>query len=113
MSKSAVRWPLCTFLFAFLLSFNLVAQNSPRPLRASEVLAVEAGGALQANIAHDIASRGLDFHPTDDFLSLTKKAGADANVLEALKTAKVASTEGKSDPQLLQQLRNIRMRPPS
>ena len=106
MSKSAVRWPISMLvLLAVLSSFNLLAQSTPRPLRASEVMAVEAGGALQANIAHDITTRGLNFHPTEQFLILMKKAGADASVLQALKVAKVeASEEMKPDQQLLQQL---------
>ncbi len=105
MSKSAVRWSLFIFILGVLFSLHLVAQTTPRPLRASEVMALEAGGALQANIAHDVAGRGLNFHPTDEVLSLMKKAGADASVLEALKAAKVdASGDVKPDQQFLEQL---------
>lgn len=105
MSKSAVRWSLLTLVLAILLSLNLMAQTAPRPLRASEVMALEAGGALQANIAHDIASRGLSFQPTDNFLSLLKKAGADGNVLNAVKMAKLeASPKAAPDQQLLEEL---------
>jgi tetratricopeptide (TPR) repeat protein len=107
MSRSVILRPIfvvlssCTFLF----SLNLVAQTAPRPLRASEVMALEGGGALQANIAHDISTRGLSFHPTDNFLALMKTAGADDSVLAALKAAKVdASTEVKPDQETLEQL---------
>jgi len=104
MLRFAVRSALL-LLSAILCSLQLAAQTAPRPLRASEVLAIEAGGALQANIAHDIATRGLNFHPTDEFLALMKKAGADASVLDALKAAKVDATpEAKPDQQLLAQL---------
>jgi len=105
MSQSAVRWSLSILVLGILSSGPLVAQSTPKSLRASEVLALEAGGALQENIAHDIASRGLNFHPTGEFLALMKKAGADASVLEALNTAKVdAAGEVKPDQQLLEQL---------
>ena len=108
MSRSVV----CSFLLLLLLlllalffSLNLFAQPAPRPLRASEVMAVQAGGALEANIAHDINARGLKFHPTDEFLLLMKKAGADETVLKALKNAKLdASAESKPELELVQQL---------
>ncbi|MGB8062027.1 MAG: tetratricopeptide repeat protein [Candidatus Sulfotelmatobacter sp.] len=105
MLKSAVRCSLLLLVLAILFSLNLLAQTASRPLRASEVLAVQAGGALEANIAHDITTRGLNFHPTDEFLLLMKKAGADETVMKALKTAKLdASAEAKPDQELLQQL---------
>jgi len=56
-------------------------------------MAIEAGGALQENIAHDIATRGLNFHPDDVFLGLMKKAGAAASVITALKSAKVSDQD--------------------
>jgi tetratricopeptide (TPR) repeat protein len=105
MSRPAVGWSLLLLVLAILFSLHLLAQTAPRPLRASEVMAVQAGGALEANIAHDITTRGLNFHPTDEFLLLMKKAGADETVLKALKTAKLdPSPEAKPNQQLLQQL---------
>lgn len=81
------------------------APASPRPLPASEVMALEAGGALSANLVHDIQVRGLGFKPSADFGELMKKAGADASVLAALETAKVTvKGEAQPDQQLLQQL---------
>lgn len=104
MSRSAFR-SLLPLLFAILFSMGLLAQTVPRPLRASEVMAVQAGGALEANIAHDITARGLNFHPTDDFLLLMKKAGADESVLKALQSAKLdASADSKPDLELVKQL---------
>lgn len=105
MVRSAVRWSVSILLASFLFSLNLVAQTAPRPLRASEVMALEGGGALQANIAHDVSTRGLSFHPADNFLALMKQAGADDSVLQALKTAKVnGASEVKPDPDTLEQL---------
>ncbi len=104
--KLAARCSL--FFSALLFAFNLLAQTAPRPLRASEVMALEAGGALQANIAHAIATRGLSFHPNDEFVSLVKKAGADKAVLDSLKAAKVdASARPQPDQELLQQLSDV------
>lgn len=100
-----VRWSLRFLILVILFSLNLLAQTAPGPLRASEVMAVQAGGALQANISYDISTRGLNFRPTDEFLALMKNAGADETVLKALKTAKLnASAESKPDLELVQQL---------
>ena len=76
-----------------------------RPLRASEVMAIQAGGALAENIAHDIAARGINFHPDEEFLALMTKAGADARVITALKAAKVSGDAAvKPDMELLGKL---------
>ena len=37
------------------LPYSALGQVATKPLRASEVMALQAGGALQANLAHDIA----------------------------------------------------------
>src|ERR1700704_5922767 len=42
------------------LSIGVASQTPPRPLRASEALALEAGGVLPANVAHEIDVRGLN-----------------------------------------------------
>jgi len=91
------------------LTFIVAGQESanpgtPRPLRASEVMAIQAGGALPANIAHDVATRGLGFRPDDEFLTLMKNAGADATVISALKAAKVSDSGTKPDMELLRSL---------
>lgn len=109
MSTCVVRRSLAILIVVpFLLSHSSVSQTAPKPLRASEVMALEAGGALQANIAHDIGLRGLNFHPDSDFVALMTKAGADPSVLDALKSAKVdASGSAQPDKQLLQQLSDV------
>jgi hypothetical protein len=86
-------WLFFLPFFLSLFTYSALAQMATKPLRASEVMALEAGGALAANIAHDIAVRGINFHPDGDFIALMTKAGADASVIAALKTAKV--TEGR------------------
>jgi len=110
MSKVCAR--ICVSSVALLAVFSSLllvsdanAQTAPRPLRASEVMAVQAGGALPANLAHDIATRGLNFHPDDAFLALMTQAGADASVIAALKASKV-NNEGaaKPDMELLRKL---------
>jgi len=94
-------------LLCFTLSLSGVGQSAPagdphRPLRASEVMAIQAGGALPANIAHDISTRGINFHPDEEFLALMTKAGADAGVIAALKAAKAGSEPvSKPDMELL------------
>src|ERR1700674_3650393 len=104
MPKFAVRCSLFTVVPLLGISLSVVAQSSPKPLRASEVLALEAGGALQSNVAHHIVARGLNFHPDDQYLAQLKKVGADASVLAAVKAAKVSADAVKPDKELLQQL---------
>lgn len=115
MSKSVVRvcLPALTLL-TFICGNGVAAQNpsatsspqtSPKPLRASVVMALQAGAALPANIAYDITERGLTFHPDADFLALITKAGADAKVIGALKSAKVSEDATvKPDMELLEKL---------
>jgi tetratricopeptide (TPR) repeat protein len=105
MPRSVTSWRSLILLSSILCGMQSMAQTAPRPLRASEVMALEAGGALQANIAHDIATRGLNFHPAADFVTLMKRAGADESVLRGLLAAKVDGTaETKPDQQTLEQL---------
>lgn len=115
MSKCAARWCLPVLIlsiFSVLSSagaqspaVNPSTQSGPKPLRASVVMALQAGGALPANIAYDIGTRGLNFQPDGDFLALMTKTAADASVIAALKSAKV-NDEGaaKPDMDLLRQL---------
>ena len=118
MSKSAARssfasssrflsffFVLLLSLFTFAISTEAVGQNqsAPKPLRASQLVALEAGGSLQANIAYDIGVRGVNFHPDEEFLQMMTKAGADAGVIAALKAAKVDG-DIKPDKQLVQAL---------
>jgi tetratricopeptide (TPR) repeat protein len=106
MPNSAVRWSLSAFFTVLALSLGAVAQSAQKPLRASQVLALEAGGALQANVAHDVAARGLNFRADEDFVAQLKRVGADATVLAAVKAAKVSADDAKPDKDLLQQLSN-------
>src|SRR4030088_2359248 len=101
---SAVRFSYCAVV-VLGISFSLAAQTPSRPLRASEVLALEAGGALPANAVHDIRARGLNFHPDAEFLTQVKKAGADPPVVAALIGAKVTeAADNQTERELLRQL---------
>src|SRR5579864_681753 len=106
MPKFAVRYFLFVLVCLLGCALSLGAQTSPKPLRASELIALEAGGALQENVVHHVTARGINFHPDDEFLALLKKTGADTTVLAALKTAKVSADDAKPDRELLQQLSN-------
>ena len=83
------------------------AQTPTPPLRASEVMALVAGGALQANISYDVTKRGLDFQPDASFLAQLKQAGADPVLITAVKASAPASGASKPDAQLLRQLTDI------
>lgn len=116
MPKCASRWSLPVLILLSISSLlsSAAAQNpavnpdtptAPKPLRASVVLALQAGGALPANVAYDIGTRGLNFHPDGDFLALMTKMGADASVIAAIKSAKVSDDgAAKPDMELLRQL---------
>ena len=54
------------------------------------MLALVAGNALSENIVHEVAARGLAFHPGDRFRSLVTEAGADSRVIAALNNAKTS-----------------------
>ena len=105
MPNFAARFSFSAVVFLGL-SIGVVSQTPPRPLRASEVLALEAGGVLPANVAHEIGVRGLNFDPDEDYRALLKTAGADATVMAALNKAKVTApaSDGKPDRELLKQL---------
>jgi hypothetical protein len=107
MSKSAVHFSLSA-LVLLGLSVSAASQTSPKPLRASEVLALEAGGVLPGSVAHDIAVRGLNFHPDEDYRALLKTAGADVSVLAGLNAGKVTApaSDGRMDKELLKELSN-------
>ncbi len=114
MPKCAVRGYLpVLILFTISLLSSAAAQDSPaspssppRPLRASEVMALQAGAALPANISYDIEARGLNFAPDAHFLALMRRAGADASVIAALKRASV-NGEGAAMPDRAELLRAL------
>ena len=60
------KHPLRVFMLALFLagvSLAAIGQTPPKPMHASELLALVAGGALPENVVHEIARRGLNFHP--------------------------------------------------
>src|ERR1700720_3448500 len=83
-----------------------VPNSSEAVARASEVLALEAGGVLPANVAHEIGVRGLNFDPDEDYRALLKTAGGGATVMAGLNKAKVTApaSDGKPNRELLKQL---------
>lgn len=104
MFKTRRCFLLCLLCMAGL---NLSA-SSPTvqlPLAASEIVALQVGGALPGNIVHDVKERGLSFHPDESFLALLKQAGADSVVLTAVSSANIsANTDTAQDPELLKQM---------
>jgi tetratricopeptide (TPR) repeat protein len=99
VSASVVTSLAIFFSFILATTPSISAQASAKPLRASEVMALEAAGVFPANVVHDVNARGLAFQPDADFLSLMTKAGADASVISALKAAKVAAS-GQVNPDM-------------
>src|SRR5438105_14004870 len=102
MSNSAIR---LSFVI-LVLSLGAASQTSPRPISASQVLSLQAGGVLPENLVHEITSRGLSFQPDEDYLTQLQRAGASPTLVAAVKRAKVTllAGEGKPNKELLQQL---------
>lgn len=98
-----VCWFVCVLL-VFVVVPSASTEDSQRPLRASEVLALQAGGVLPANLAHDIAVRGVTFHTDVSFAAQIKQAGADSTVIAALNSAKITPEGREPEAQLLSEL---------
>ena len=75
VSASVVTSLAIFFSFILATTPSISAQASAKPLRASEVMALEAAGVFPANVVDDVDARGLAFQPDADFLSLMIKAG--------------------------------------
>jgi tetratricopeptide (TPR) repeat protein len=84
------------------------AQDRRKPATDSELLALVAGNALSENIVHEIESRGLSFHPTNEYRDKLTAAGADPRVLAAVSKATsvgaASGNEKKSSGELLDHL---------
>src|SRR5260370_8143507 len=98
MQKKVIYSSIILIILLVCTAFGarLLANNSPRPLGKSELLALVAAGVLPENTAYEIRSKGLSFVPDKSYRALLKSAGADAKVFAALDSAKTSSSE-KSD----------------
>jgi tetratricopeptide (TPR) repeat protein len=87
-------------LFAFLALACVAADQYPkRPLNDRVVVALVAGAALPESMVADIQVHGLNFHPSEQYLSRLAQIGANAAVIDTLKKAKVTAPEkGDSHP---------------
>jgi tetratricopeptide (TPR) repeat protein len=105
--KKKIAFSLFICLVFTIFGLCPSANSAPRPLRKSELLTLVAGGIIPENIVYDIHSKGLAFVPDESYKALLKSAGADAQVLAALNTAKTSSPEkadSTSGTELLQHL---------
>lgn len=81
-------------LLGSTLSLFGADQYPKRPLNDRVVVALVAGAALPESIVTDVREHGLRFHPSEQYLSKLKGAGADATVIDAVKQAKVVDDNG-------------------
>jgi tetratricopeptide (TPR) repeat protein len=108
MTRPLFRVLITLVLLSFALPGDVVAREA-EPLRASEVMALVAGEALSDNVAHELRTRGIRFHPDDAFRAELKVAGADDAVISALNSAKFVPGEAdsaKSADELVKRLSN-------
>ena len=87
-SKNLAGWCLIVSLFACASVLRVRAQEERKPIGATELMALVAGGALPENIVHAIAQDGLAFQADDAYQVQLKDAGADASVVAALGQAR-------------------------
>ena len=90
--------PSLTALACLGLCFSGASQSAPKPLRATQVIALEAGGASAEDLVREISVRGLSFHPDGDYRAVLKTAGADSTVLAALDKAKITESAADEKP---------------
>jgi len=107
MAKSLARVAILLVLCGCGAMRGIAANSATKPLRASELLALAAGGALPENIVHEISADGLAFRPNDSYRALLKTAGADPKILAAVDSARVVvdqAPEAESGRALLQHI---------
>src|ERR1700722_11049472 len=84
------RFSLALVILAFYAPLAF-AQDSPKPLSGSELMALVAGNSLSETIVQEIGAKGLSFHPDAKYRSLLSDAGADAPILAEIDKAKGGS----------------------
>ena len=63
--------------------------GAKKPLNQVQVFALLAGGVPSHRVTMLVQERGIDFEPTDDYLQEVRLAGGEAELISALKSAKV------------------------
>jgi tetratricopeptide (TPR) repeat protein len=96
------RFSSAVLAFVFLLSgAALAADRVPRPLTQREVVALVAARVLPESIAANVATNGLNFQPSAQYLARLKAIGSTEVVVDALRRAKtIENTEETADESL-------------
>jgi tetratricopeptide (TPR) repeat protein len=103
---------LSVVLFSGSLTYS-ASEETPKPLRRAEVLALVAGRALPDNVAHELGTRGISFVPSAEYRTQLKAAGAKDSIFAALDKAKTSGASPSSDKwelELLEHLTNASQR---
>src|SRR6185312_7244855 len=88
MFRSVTR-PFASAFVVFSPFASANSQTSQKAITASQLMALQAGNVLPANLVHEIGLRGISFNPNDTYRDELKKAGADEKVLQALNRGKI------------------------
>lgn len=91
------RSHLVALVFATSLTSSMCGQAAQTSVSESELMALVAGNALSENIAREIGTRGLAFHPDEIYKTQLKNAGADKLLLAAMDKAKIAAGHHQED----------------
>jgi tetratricopeptide (TPR) repeat protein len=78
-------------LFSVVSLPSAIAQTKSHPVTGAELIALVAAESLDQNIVHAVESRGIAFRPPEQYRALLTTAGADAPVMDALKSAKISA----------------------
>ncbi len=84
------------------------AQSPSKPVTGSELLALVAGQSFDANVIHEMETRGLAFRPSEHFRALLRTAGGTDIEVAAMDKAKLSPSAGdpeqKENPELLRHI---------
>jgi formylglycine-generating enzyme required for sulfatase activity len=80
-------------LLILIISFAVIARpaippQAQKPLTKEQVLGLVKAGMDNTQLAKSVRERGIDFDPTDDYVEVLRKAGAQEELIRALHAVK-------------------------
>jgi Flp pilus assembly protein TadD len=98
-----VKSKLCALILAAIAATALLlgrtgAQTAARPLHQEQLLKLIQQYVPSARLADLVRQRGIDFEPTQQFLAILRKAGAEPLLLDTLREARVIRPNVAREP---------------
>jgi formylglycine-generating enzyme required for sulfatase activity/Flp pilus assembly protein TadD len=88
---------LMTIVFFSLAAVAAVPQSTKKPLTKEQVTELITGSVASARVAELVREDGIDFTPTEEYLSSLREAGAEPVVVEALRAADASRKQAQAD----------------